>query len=117
MNIKSILILTLSVYLSSCADYRPIVDTQGMDMSNYETDLAQCQQYAEQISTGKDAATGAGIGATVGWALSAVSGGDNKVGASAGAVAGGASGLGKSASSQKDIIKRCLHGRGYKVLN
>lgn len=117
MNINFVVALTLSFFIASCANYSPIVDSKGVDMSNYETDLSQCQQYAEQVSTGGDTATGAGVGAALGWALSAVSGGDNKVGASVGAVSGGAAGLGRSAASQKEIIIRCLQGRGYKVLN
>ena len=109
--------MTVSVYISGCAGYRPIVDSQGMDMSNYETDLAQCQQYAEQVNIGQDAAVGAGVGAALGLALSAISGGDKSVATGVGAVSGGATGLGSAANSQKNVITRCLLGRGYKVLN
>lgn len=117
MNMKPVIIVAFLVYISGCAGHSPIVDTKGVDMRSYEADLAQCQQYAEQVSVGEQAAVGAGVGAALGWALSAVSGGDNKVNTSLGAVSGGAAGLGKSAREQQVIISRCLQGRGYKVLN
>lgn len=109
--------MTMSVYIAGCAGHSPIVDTRGVDMSNYEDDLDECQEYAEQVGVGGDTAVGAGVGAALGWALSAVSGGDNKSAASVGAVSGGAAGLGRAAASQKNVITRCLQGRGYKVLN
>jgi hypothetical protein len=117
MNMKALTVVTVSVYISACSGHSPIVDTQGVDMSNYENDLAHCQQYAKQVSTGKDTAIGAGLGAALGWAVSAVAGGDKSASAGVGAVTGGAAGLGKSANEQKAIISRCLQGRGYKVLN
>jgi hypothetical protein len=49
MKFKNILILFLiSTLLVSCAgsNYRPIVDTKGVNLEKYETDLAQCQEYA-----------------------------------------------------------------------
>jgi hypothetical protein len=113
MNMKILTIVAISIYISGCSGHSPIVDTQGVDMSNYENDLAQCQQYAKQVSTGKDTAVGAGLGAALGWAISAVGGGDKSASAGVGAVTGGAAGLGKSASEQKYIISRCLQGRGY----
>ncbi len=117
MNMKILTVVAVSIYISGCSGHSPIVDTQGVDMANYENDLAQCQQYAKQVSTGKDTAVGAGAGALLGWAVSAIAGGDKSASAGVGAVTGGAAGLGKSASEQKNIISRCLQGRGYKVLN
>ena len=38
-------------------------------------------------------------------------------GAGAGAVVGGAGGAYKSNESQEAVVKKCLVGRGYKVLN
>ena len=117
MNKKVVGVVALSVYLSACTGHSPIVDTQGMDMSNYEQDLAECQEYAKQVEMGKDTAIGAGAGAALGWAISAIGGGDKSASAGIGAVTGGAAGLGKSASEQKNVISRCLQGRGYKILN
>ena len=117
MNIKAVVLASVSVYLCSCAGHQPIVDTKGVDMSNYQADLAECQAYARQINAGKETAVGAGVGAALGWALSAVSGNEKNVGAKVGAVSGGAAGAGRAATTQKNVIAGCLRGRGYKVLN
>ena len=103
----------------SCAGNSPVIDTKGVDMSNYKAELSECELYAEQISMGEEAAIGAGIGAALGWAISAVAGGgyDNDTSAAVGAVTGGASGMGDAAQEKSTIIKNCLRGRGYRVLN
>ena len=63
---------------------------------------------------------GAGAGAVVGGLLGLVTGG-NKTGivqaAGAGAVIGGAGGAFTGNQAQEAVVKRCLSGRGYKVLN
>ena len=117
MNVKIMMITAASIYISGCSGHSPIVDTKGVDMSNYENDLAECQQYAEQVSAGKDVAIGAGAGAALGWAITAIGGGDKSAATGIGAVTGGAAGLGKSAQEQKNVISRCLQGRGYRILN
>ena len=32
---------------------KPIIDTKGVDMSQYSTDLEECSNFSEDISTGK----------------------------------------------------------------
>ena len=117
MNEKLITASVFSIFMTGCANTQPIIDTKGVDMSEYQSDLSECQQYAKQISQGKEATVDAGIGAAFGWALSKVGGGDTKRGASLGAVTGGAMGLGDAAKSKEEIIRRCLRGRGYSILN
>ena len=117
MNNKTLAIVTFSIFIIGCANTRPIIDTKGIDMRDFEADLSECQQYAEQISTGKEAATDSGLGAAFGWAISKVAGGDGKRGASIGAVTGGAKGLGEAAREKEQVVKNCLIGRGYRVLN
>ena len=60
-----------AVLVAGCAgSYRPIVDTKGADMSNYEQDLAECRGYASQVSPVGTAAgylLGGHLGATHGW--------------------------------------------------
>lgn len=122
MKFKNILILFLiSTLLVSCAgsNYRPIVDTKGVNLEKYETDLAQCQEYAKQsLGTGESAAIGAVGGAAVGALLGAITGNKinarttGEVGAVAGAIGAGA----KGEQNQRSIINKCLIGRGYKVL-
>lgn len=111
------------VSLLGCAgaDVRPLVDMKGVNQSAYESDLKDCQAYAkDQSGMGETAAKGAGAGAVVGGLLGLVTGG-NKTGivqaAGAGAVIGGAGGAFTGNQAQEAVVKRCLSGRGYKVLN
>jgi hypothetical protein len=120
----SCLILFIFLTVSGCAGYRPIVDMQGVDGSQYEMDLAQCQQYAEQVSPGKSAVLGAaavaagsavlgGVAALVfGLDVGDVMGGAAALGGTVGAMEGAAAG----GRSQVDIIRNCMAGRGYRVL-
>ena len=103
------------------ADVRPLVDMKGVNESAYENDLSECQAYAKQQSgMGETAAKGTGAGAVVGGLLGLVTGG-NKTGiaqaAGAGAVIGAAGGAFSGNQAQEAVVKRCLSGRGYKVLN
>lgn len=103
--------------LTGCAAHpEPIVDTKGVDMSAYETDLAECSVYADQIQTEKGVAKGAAGGAVVGAATGAISGNPAE-GAGYGSIWGATrSGLDADEAKQM-VVKRCLRGRGYKVLN
>jgi len=109
--------------LGACAgaDVRPIVDMKGVNEARYEKDLAECQDYAKEASgMGGTAAKGAGAGAVVGGLLGLVTGGNRTEivqAAGAGAVIGAAGGAYKGNESQEAIVKKCLVGRGYKVLN
>jgi hypothetical protein len=106
-----------AIAMAGCAAHpEPIVDTQGVDLSAYAADLAECNDYAEQIRTGKGVAKGATGGAVVGAATGAISG-DAAKGASYGGIYGATrSGL-KADRERQAVVKRCLRGRGYKVLN
>jgi hypothetical protein len=103
------------------ADVRPIVDMKGVNEAAYEKDLKDCQTIAQQESgMGSTAAKGAGAGAIVGGLLGLVTG-TNTTGivqaAGAGAVLGGAGGAFTGNQAQESVVKKCLSGRGYKVLN
>lgn len=120
---KLYLISLTVLLLAACAgaDVRPIVDMKGVNEARYENDLAECQSYAKEASgMGGTAAKGAGAGAVVGGLLGLVTGGNRTEiaqAAGAGAVIGGAGGAYKGNESQEAIVKKCLAGRGYKVLN
>lgn len=105
--------------LASCAHDQVIVDTQNVDQARYRQDLEQCQAYAEQASTGKKVASGAAGGAAVGGVLGAIFGNRTSVarGAGTGAVIGGTQGAVSGAESKHQIVRNCLQGRGYQVLN
>jgi outer membrane lipoprotein SlyB len=117
---KSVLTLTvLSVFLFACSSQRMIVDTQGVDMSRYNEDLRDCQGYAEQVPVGEEVAKGAARGGIIWGAIGAIFGNSKSAArsAGAGAVTGGAAGGAKAEREQDQVVKNCMRGRGYKVLN
>lgn len=119
---RTITALAVIVCVSGCAStqhYQPIVDSQGVDHNQYQSDLAACHQYAGQINPAERAAGGAVAGAVLGAVLAGILGGSGRtVGQVAGAygVVGGASGAASGAAAQRTIVLRCMAGRGYKVL-
>ena len=111
----------LSVFLLLCgcagASYRPIVDRQGVDPQRYEFYLHECQQYALQTGdAASNAIVGAAAGAVIGSILGGVVGGDRSTAARMGMVEGGVIGGVNGETSQRNIIRRCMAGRGYQVL-
>ena len=122
---KRLIVALMSAALVACAtptdpQYRPIVDTQGMDHNAFERDLAECKQFAtQQMDAAQGAAAGAVAGALFGAAIGAVlglRGNDLAQVAGVGAVTWGTAGAGGAQRSQADIVKNCLAGRGYRVL-
>ena len=98
---------------------KPIIDTKGVDMTQYENDLEECSNFSEDISTGKSIVKGAATGAAVGAVIEAIT--DDARGRrdaiEVGAVSGGAKSGIRAVREKEQILKRCLRGRGYKVLN
>lgn len=114
------LVLATAFLLAACkAGPRVIVDPQGVDQAAYQRDLAECTTVADQVSPGNSAGRGAVAGAVVGGAIGAIVG-DRGTAArlgGVGAVAGGARGAGQGAASREQVLKNCMRGRGYRVLN
>jgi outer membrane lipoprotein SlyB len=117
---KPVYFLITAMLLSGCASNRIIIDRQqGTDMSMYQSDLAECKRYAEQVPKGTEVAKGAVGGAVIGGVIGAIVG-DSKTAskvAGAGAVTGGVRGGGKAENEKDRVIKNCLRNRGYKILN
>ncbi|HEY0975338.1 MAG TPA: glycine zipper family protein [Solimonas sp.] len=105
--------------LAACASSGPIVDTQNTDMVRYEQDLSQCEAYAAQVNTGQQAGKSALGGAAVGAVLGAIVGNSKTVarGAGVGGVVGGVKGASQGEREKDTVVKNCLRGRGYRVLN
>lgn len=127
---SKVLVVGLTIGITACAQGgrmappTPIIDTQGVDNSQYQQDLVQCQQYADQVSVGQDTAKGAFggalLGAAMGAAVGAATGNPARgaaIGAAAGGIGGGAGMAGKSVEERKNIVSRCMQGRGYNVLS
>ncbi|MES2625600.1 MAG: glycine zipper family protein [Pseudomonadota bacterium] len=97
----------------------PIIDTQGVDLASLEQDKLDCQAYADQVQVGRQTAVAAGTGAVLGGVIGGVFGNSStaKRGASAGAASGAVQGAGGGLRDRQQVIRNCLLGRGYRVLN
>lgn len=94
--------LSFVALLSGCAPaYKPIVDLRGIDPADYKRDLAECRAYAAQrVPYGSHAVRFEG---------SEEAAYDPQYGSIAATP--------ESVRREKRIIRRCLRGRGYNVLD
>jgi outer membrane lipoprotein SlyB len=116
MRVHLVLISVIALLAACTTTDEIIIDKQGVDMSRYDQDLAECRSYATEVQTGKKVAKGAASGAVVGGLIGAITGDAGKS-AGVGAVGGGAKGASQGEKEKVQVVKRCLRGRGYKVLN
>jgi hypothetical protein len=114
--IASVLLLCIGIAGGCAANPKPIIDTKGEDPQRLAQDMRECEQISQEVDIGTGVAKGAGLGGAVGAAAGAISG-DASSGAGWGALWGGTrSGL--DADREKSMVfKRCMSGRGYRVLN
>jgi hypothetical protein len=110
-------LLIISAALAACAAHPdPIVDTKGVDPEKFARDWDECEAYTEEILISQGVAKGSATGAAVG-AIGGAINNDVARGAANGALYGGTrSGLDADREKQQ-VFKRCLRGRGYRVLN
>jgi hypothetical protein len=103
--------------LAGCSAHpEPIIDLQGVNENLYAADLAECKSFAEPVRVEVGATKGAAGGAVVGAATGAING-NAAEGAGYGSI-WGAVRYGEEADREKRmVVKRCLSGRGYRVLN
>jgi outer membrane lipoprotein SlyB len=118
---KNLMLVPVFAVVLGCANtgagYRPIIDSRNVDFNKYEADLQQCQQFATQTAGAATAgAVGVAAGALFGVALAALGGGNRGASAGVGALGGGVGGAASGETDQRNIIRRCLTGRGYTVL-
>ncbi len=113
-------LVSLTLLVACTTTDEVIIDQKGVDMSRYQQDLAECRGYSEQVATGEKVAKGAGSGAVVGGVVGAIAGGSREAAARSagvGAVTGGVSGAARGEREEVQVVKNCLRGRGYRVLN
>ena len=118
---RVVLILVLSVWVTGCAGSRPfvdepIIDRKGVDMSRYYADKTECEAYADEVRTGQKVARGAVVGGAIGAIIDREPNSAER-GAGVGAVTGGVRGAQEGVRETERVVKQCLRGRGYKVLN
>ena len=125
MNIKRFgLVLPCSAFVllvaTACTTTDEIIiDKKGVNIAAYHADLAECREYSNEVAVGKKATKGAASGAVVGGAIGAIVGNSSDAarGAGVGAVTGGAKGVSRGEQDKVRVVKNCLRGRGYRVLN
>lgn len=129
-SIKHFLILLSISYISGCiatksgsifdvAGSKPIVDTKGIDISQYELDLEECETFADEISPTKSIVKGTATGAAIGTVIEAVTNGSKRTkdATGLGAIAGGGKSGIRAVQEKEQVVKRCVRNRGYQVLN
>ncbi|NCF50079.1 glycine zipper family protein [Gammaproteobacteria bacterium] len=115
--IATLWLLGSTLLLSGCAAQPdPIIDTKGEDPQQLARDWDECEAYTNEVQVSRGIAKGTTTGAAVG-AIAGVIGGDVGESAAYGGLYGGTrSGLDADEEKQK-VFKRCMRGRGYRVLN
>lgn len=111
--------------LAGCAtrpggiNYAPLTDLKPGQNETYMADLQACQAYAAQKADAADgAATGAVVGAVALGLMSVIiGGGGHGRWAAVGALSGAAEGAVVGEEGQRNVIRRCMAGRGYSVLD
>ena len=103
--------------IAGCASHPdPIIDMKGVNEATMQADWNECESYSEQVNIGKGAAKGAAGGAAVGAAAGAIRGNADS-GAGYGAIWGATRSTLDGDREKQMVFKRCMRGRGYRVLN
>jgi outer membrane lipoprotein SlyB len=122
-----LVVISVVLFTSGCANgfggygapKQIIIDTQGVNMDESYEDLADCESYAGQIDVAGETTESVVEGAVLGGVIGAVLGNHETAerSAGAGAILGGVKGNKRARYEQERIVRRCLSGRGYRVLN
>jgi len=114
---RAVTVAICAILLGGCASHpEPIIDMMGVDETALESDWADCEAYSDEVIIAKGAAKGAAGGAVAGAAAGAI-GGNADSGAGYGAVWGATRSTIDGDREKQMVFKRCLRGRGYRVLN
>ena len=107
----------LAVVLAGCAAHPdPIIDMKGVNSDALAQDWEECEVYTHEIIVAKGVARGTTAGAAVGAVAGSING-DVGRGAANGALYGGTRSALDADRDKQRVFKRCLSGRGYRVLN
>ena len=103
--------------VAACSSHPdPIIDMRGVDPLLMQADWDECEAYSDEVVVARGMASGAAGGAVAGAAAGAISGNAGP-GAGYGAVWGATRSGTNGAREQEQVFKRCMRGRGYRVLN
>jgi len=103
--------------ITGCAAHPdPIVDMKGVNPELLAADWEDCEGYTEQIIVAQGVAKGTAAGAGIGAIGGAIDGDVGRAAANGALYGATRSGLDADREKQR-VFKRCLRGRGYRVLN
>lgn len=97
----------------------PIVDPKSSSTpANFYADKTECEAIAGEVSYGWEMAKSAAIHGVLSALVGYASGGSDSagIGAASGTIVGAGKGAWDTSNTRGDILRRCLEGRGYKVL-
>ncbi|MEZ9819894.1 glycine zipper family protein [Shewanella sp. 10N.286.45.A1] len=131
---KLLLSAALLISVSAYTQANIIVDSKNVDPQQYHADMYECEQLSQQVepqssnSLGHDILKSTAKGAAIGAAGGAISGGSGSNGAKAGAGIGLIGGALKHGAEKRraeqsfdaqtqNVMRNCMVGRGYTVLN
>lgn len=114
---RRIHILILLALAAGCAAHPdPIIDTKGVDPDQLAEDWKECEAYSKEVKVSQGVAKGTALGGAVGAVAGAIDGDVAESAAYGGLYGGTRSGLDADRDRQR-VFKRCMSGRGYRVLN
>jgi hypothetical protein len=116
--------LLLVMLLTGCANKLIFDPKSSTNPANFYADQMECERISEQVSYPEEMAKSAllqgGASALLGAFLASKGGISPKVGATNGFISGATIGSGSGAYTTQQrrqaIVKTCLNGRGYKIL-
>ena len=112
------------VLLTGCANKLIFDPKSSTNPANFFADQMECERISEQVSYPEEMAKGAaiqgGASALLGALLASKAGISPQLGATNGFISGAAVGSGSGAYTtiqrRQSIVRNCLSGRGYKIL-
>lgn len=112
------------ILLTGCANKLIFDPKSSSTPANFFADQMECERISEQVSYPEEIAKGAviqgGASALLGALLASKAGISPKLGATNGFISGAAVGSGSGAYTtlqrRQSIVRNCLSGRGYKIL-
>jgi hypothetical protein len=120
---KKIAIAISIVFLSGCAT-KPLVDPKSSkNPANYYLDEMECNRIADEISMSTEVAKGATIQGVLSALLGAAlakgnisAGTGSGIGLATGVLMGGGSAAVRTHERKQKVLRTCLAGRGYSIL-
>ncbi len=113
--------LILILLLQACASGITIIDTAGVDEEQLERDMEACESLADELDNSNKVTESALLGAFFSGLTEFVFSGGNeefaREAAFVGAIQGGIAGATELEYEKDEVVKNCMHNRGYAVLN